>query len=36
MNNEVAIDVFINNGMLERSVAKDIVDEMSNSGNVRP
>ena len=32
MNNEVAIDVFINNGMLERSVAKDIMDEMSNSG----
>ena len=32
MNNEVAIDVFINNGMLERSVAKDIADEMSNSG----
>ncbi len=32
MNNEVALDVFINNGMLDRSVARDITDEISNSG----
>lgn len=32
MNNDVAIDVFINNGMLDKSVAKDIKDEMANSG----
>lgn len=32
MNNDVAIDVFINNGMLDKSVAKDVKDEMANSG----
>ncbi|MCI6981870.1 MAG: GspE/PulE family protein [Akkermansia muciniphila] len=32
MDTDVALDVFINNGMLEKSVAKDIKEEMSNSG----
>ncbi len=32
MDTDVALDVFINNGMLDTSVAKDIKEEMSNSG----
>lgn len=32
MNNDVTLDVFINNGMLDKAVARDIKDEMSNSG----
>lgn len=32
MNTDAAIDVFINNGMLDKSVAKDVKDEMANSG----
>ena len=32
MNNDLAIDVFINNGMLDKATSKDIRDEMANSG----
>lgn len=32
MDTNVALDVFINNGMLDKAAAKDIKDEMSNSG----
>lgn len=32
MDTDVALDVFINNGMLDTSVAKDIKEEMANSG----
>ena len=32
MDTDVALDVFINNGMLDTSVAKDVKEEMANSG----
>ncbi len=32
MDTNVALDVFINNGMMDKSLAKDVKEEMSNSG----
>ncbi len=32
MDTNVALDVFINNGMMDKALAKDIKEEMSNSG----
>ena len=32
METNVALDVFINNGMIDKAVAKDVKDEMANSG----
>lgn len=32
MDTNVALDVFINNGLVDKSVAKDVKDEMANSG----
>ena len=32
MDTNVALDVFINNGMMDKSLARDVKEEMSNSG----
>ena len=32
MDTNVALEVFINNGMMDKSLAKDVREEMSNSG----
>ncbi len=32
MDNQLALDAFINAGLMDRAMAKDVVDEMSNSG----